>query len=260
MRRMRAVLQYDGTGFRGWQRQAEGRTVQAVCEHALAAVLGGPVDVVASGRTDAGVHARGQVVHFDCEASITPADLRRAWNAHLSDEIWIARLRHAEPVFHARFDAVRRTYRYALGLGVRAESPFRRRYAWPIARPLDWGAIDGATSALIGTHDFRRFAKGDSDARTAAGREPGRCTVQRAEWRRTPGGRALEITADRFLRHMVRALVGSLVAVGRGRLSKDVMAAALAEGGPRPSAGYAPPFGLFLWEVEYANGGAHDEA
>lgn len=251
MQRMKAVLQYDGTGFRGWQRQRDAGTVQELCERALTAVLGSPVDVVASGRTDTGVHARGQVVHFDCTGSIAPPDLRRAWNAHLPNEIWVERLSAAPSGFHARFDAVRRTYRYFLGLGPRAAEPFRRRYAWPIDRSLDWPAIEAATAAVVGTHDFRRFAKGAPEARSSPGRPPGRCTVERATWRRTREGRALEIVADRFLRHMVRAIAGALVAVGRGRLEPDAVAAALSAGGPRPQAGYAPPCGLFLWRVDY---------
>ncbi len=126
-----------------------------------------------------------------------------------------------------------------------------RRYAWPIQRPLDWEAMSIATEALVGEHDFRRFAKGSGEHRKAAGREPGRCAVRAAEWLRSRDGRALEITADRFLRHMVRALVGSIVAVGLGRIGADEVRAALASGGARPRATYAPPHGLFLWEVEY---------
>jgi tRNA pseudouridine38-40 synthase len=209
--------------------------------------------VVAAGRTDTGVHARGQVVHFDHGVRMSTRDLRRAWNARLPAAIWVARLARARPDFHARHDAVARTYRYQLALGAMGASPFVRRYAWPVERPLDWEAMDDATEALIGTHDFRRFAKGAGEHRTANTREPGRCTVRAARWLRSREGRALEITADRFLRHMVRALVGSIVAAGLGRIGADEVAAALAPDGARPRAGYAPPQGLFLWEVEYPN-------
>jgi tRNA pseudouridine38-40 synthase len=248
--RARAVLQYDGTSFRGWQRQADASTVQAACEEALERIVG-KTAVVAAGRTDTGVHARGQVVHFDHGGGMSARDLRRAWNAHLPNAIWVARLARARPDFHARHDAVARTYRYQLALGGMAESPFVRRYSWPIRRPLDWDAMTRATEALIGEHDFRRFAKGSGDHRTAVGREPGRCAVRAARWLRSRHGRALEITADRFLRHMVRALVGSVVAVGLGRIDVDEVRAALTPGGARPRATYAPAQGLFLWEVEY---------
>ena len=247
--RIRAVLEYDGTDYRGWQRQLDATTVQEVCERALAKVLQADVAIVAAGRTDTGVHARGQVVHFDHAARILPAELERAWNARLPDDIWVARLTRARPDFHARYDARARTYRYRLALGPRAPSPFTRRYAWPVRSDLDWVRIEDATARLVGTHDFRRFAKGAPPARAEG--PPGRCTVAAATWRRSAEGRVLEITADRFLRHMVRALVGALVAVGKGRIEPGAIADALAEGGSRPPITYAPPSGLFLWNVEY---------
>lgn len=127
-------------------------------------------------------------------------------------------------------------------------SPFVRRFAWPILRPLDRDAMQAATETLVGTHDFRRFAKGGGEP---TDRDPGRCTVHTARWLRSREGRVLEITADRFLRHMVRALVGAIVAVGLGRIGPDEVRAALDQAGARPRAGYAPPQGLFLWNVEY---------
>jgi tRNA pseudouridine38-40 synthase len=127
-------------------------------------------------------------------------------------------------------------------------SPFVRRYAWPILRPLDRDAMHAATEALVGRHDFGRFAKG---AGGLADRDPGRCTVREARWLRSREGRVLEITADRFLRHRVRALVGAIVAVGLGRIGPGDVQAALDPAGARPRAGYAPPQGLFLWDVEY---------
>lgn len=249
VQRAKAVLEYDGTEYRGWQRQADARTVQATCEAALAGVLRSEVGIVAAGRTDTGVHARGQVVHFDHAARLAPQELRRAWNARLPDDIWVARLSRARPDFHARHDARARTYRYRLALGPRARSPFVRRYAWPIRGSLDWARIERATTRLLGSHDFRPFAKGVPPLRT--GRPLGECTVTAATWRRTAEGRALEITADRFLRHMVRALVGALVGIGEGRLEPDAIVAALERRTPRPRGTYAPPNGLFLWRVGY---------
>lgn len=247
---MRAVLQYDGTAYRGWQRQVDAVTVQGTCEGALERILG-PTAVVAAGRTDTGVHARGQVVHFDHEGLMSARELRRAWNALLPDDIWVARMAAAQPGFHARHDAVARTYRYHLALGRNSESPFVRRYAWAVQNPLDWDAMRRATEALLGKHDFRRFAKGAGEPRVRAAAEPGRCTVREARWLKSREGRVLAITADRFLRHMVRALAGALVAVGEGRIEPGALTAALRPGGERPRAGYAPPQGLFLWAVDY---------
>lgn len=249
--RARAVVEYDGTAYRGWQRQPDAPTVQEVCEAALGKVLGERADVVCSGRTDTGVHARGQVVHFDHPGRLAPRDLRRAWNAGLPDDVWIRSLAPARDDFHARYDAVGRTYRYHLATGARAESPFVRRYAWPIRRRLDWGRMEDATRRIVGAHDFRRFAKGERGARTRPGGSPGRCRVTAARWRRSRTGRTLEITADRFLRHMVRSLVGALVAVGHGRVTADEIEGALGPDGDRTRATYAPPAGLFLWRVDY---------
>lgn len=264
MIRIRAVLEYDGTAYRGWQRQPDAVTVQGACERALAEILGEPVDVVASGRTDTGVHARGQVVHFDHPGRIGPAELRRAWNARLPNDVWIRRLEPTAPGFHARYDAVARTYRYHVGTGPRSRSPFVRRYAWPIRGPIDWDAVESATTRVVGEHDFRSFAKGGPGTKVRPGRLPGRCVVRSARWSSSEHGRTLTITADRYLRHMVRALVGALVAVGRGRVSEGDVSAALEPGGPRTKSAYAPPVGLFLWRVEYpgepgAAGGTPEE-
>ncbi|MDX1622542.1 MAG: tRNA pseudouridine(38-40) synthase TruA [Gemmatimonadota bacterium] len=253
MNRIKAVLEYDGTAYRGWQRQPDATTVQGTCERAIAKVVGDPVDVVASGRTDSGVHARGQTVHVDVDAGIDPPDLRRAWNAYLPDDVWVRELAPAPSGFHARHDARARTYRYYVAHGPRARSPFVSRYHWSLDRPVDWDRIERATGRLTGTHDFRRFAKGSKRARRRAGRPPGRCTVAGAAWRSVPAGRMLEITADRYLRHMVRALVGTLIDIGRDRVTIAELERALEPGGERPSAGYAPPRGLFLWRVEYAD-------
>lgn len=240
--RIRGVLQYDGTSYRGWQRQPDAPTVQETCERALAEVLGEMVAVVAAGRTDTGVHARGQVVHFEHADRLEPAEIHRAWNARLPRDVWVERLEGAAPDFHARHDALRRTYRYYVAEGARSRSPFVRRYAWAQVRALEWEPIEAATARLLGTHDFRRFAKGD-------GR--GICTIMDARWDPTEEGRVLKITADRFLRHMVRAIVAALVAVGRGRVPQEALGAALEEDGSRVPAGAAPPHGLFLWKVEY---------
>lgn len=247
--RVRGVLQYDGTRYRGWQRQPDAPTVQATCERALEAVLGQAVAVVAAGRTDSGVHARGQVVHLDPPDRMAPGELLGAWNAHLPDDVWIESLEPAPDDFHARHSARRRTYRYFIAEGRGSGSPFVRRYAWAQRQPLDWSGVEAASSPLLGSHDFRRFAKGE--APDAAGPGRGVCTITDLRWDLTAQGRVLEITADRFLRHMVRAIVAALVAVGRGRIPPQAVGIALDSNGERVRVGTAPPHGLFLWKVEY---------
>lgn len=242
-KRLKGVLQYDGTGYRGWQRQADALTVQEVCERSLEKIFGERVSVVASGRTDTGVHARGQVVHFEHETTIGNPELKRAWNAQLPNDVWVERLTTASADFHARHDAVTRTYRYFVADGRLAHSPFVCRYSWALDRRPDWDAINAVTSSIVGAHDFRHFAKGVSE---------GQCSVHSAEWHRTRNGSALEITANRFLRHMVRALVGALISIGRGQVKPTSLSRALQPRGEPVAAAHAPPQGLFLWKVKYA--------
>ncbi|HKY60338.1 MAG TPA: tRNA pseudouridine(38-40) synthase TruA [Gemmatimonadota bacterium] len=247
--RVRGVLQYDGTRYRGWQRQPDAPTVQEMCERALGRVLGQAVAVVAAGRTDSGVHARGQVVHLDPPCRMPLDELRRAWNAHLPADIWVQALEPAPGDFHARHSAVRRTYRYYVAEGPGSGSPFVRRYAWAQRQPLDWTGVEAVSRGFLGPHDFRRFAKGDGESPPSPRR--GVCTILALRWDPTAEGRVLEITADRFLRHMVRAIVAALVAVGRGRIAPEAIGAALEPGGRRVTTGAAPPNGLFLWKVDY---------
>lgn len=242
-KRLKGVLQYDGTGYRGWQRQADAQTVQGVCEHSLEKIFGGHTSVVASGRTDTGVHARAQVVHFEHETTIGNPELKRAWNAQLPNDVWVEQLTTAAADFHARHDAVTRTYRYFVADGRLAHSPFVCRYTWALDRRPDWDAISEATFSIVGAHDFRHFAKGVSE---------GQCLVDSAKWHRTRNGYALEITANRFLRHMVRALVGALISIGRGQIQPSSLSRALQPHGEPVAAAHAPPQGLFLWKVKYA--------
>lgn len=247
MIRVKAVIEYDGTAYRGWQRQPDAATVQGVCESALAGVLERATGIVAAGRTDTGVHARGQVVHFDHPGRLRPDELRRAWNARLPPDVWVRSAEAAPPGFHARYGAAARTYRYCVADGPRARSPFGVRYRWPLDRRPDWERVEEATRSIVGERDFRRFAKGVPPPGSGGG---GRCDVAAARWRPIAGGRMLEITADRFLRHMVRAIVGALVSVGWERTTVEAIEAAL-DGHGRVPAPYAPPNGLFLWRVDY---------
>ena len=244
VRRWKGVCAYDGSGFAGWQSQAGGRAIQDVIEARLARVLGAPVRIHGSGRTDAGVHARGQVFHFDAAWRHPPERLAAALAAGLPASIQLRSLRPAPAAFHARFSARGKVYAYHLHLG--DADPFTRPYCWVLRLPLDWAAMEAAAAHLRGRHDFRAFC--------GRGGAPGADTVR--ELRRlelTRRGRRLRVTAeaDGFLYKLVRSLVGALVAVGEGKLT-PAQILAIRESGRRPAAVQtAPPQGLFLERVYY---------
>jgi tRNA pseudouridine38-40 synthase len=244
MRTIKLTLEYDGTHLVGWQRQAEGRSVQGLLEEALARVEGGPVAVEGAGRTDAGVHALGQVASARVECGHDAATLARALNALLPSDIRVIRVDEAAVGFHARFDARSKTYRYQIR-NAPVASPFERAVVWHIPGPLSFEPMRAAAALVQGTHDFRAFqSTGSGVMRTER-------TISRSEFRHTGGLLVYDISGNGFLRHMVRALVGTLVEVGRGRRSPESMAALLT-GASRADAGpTAPAHGLFLVSVEY---------
>ncbi|RPJ82095.1 MAG: tRNA pseudouridine(38-40) synthase TruA, partial [Acidobacteria bacterium] len=224
----RLTLAYDGTGLVGWQRQAEGTSVQGLIEDALGTLQGEPVRIVGAGRTDAGVHALGQVASFVLSKPVEPGTLRRALNALLPPAVRIVSAAVAEPGFNARFDARSKTYQYAIATGPLV-GPFESRYIWHVQRRLDTSAMAQAAVRLEGRHDFAAFRSSGSGVvtttrtvlrsrfRPAGTGEPGwvappvGCSGEQSErW-------LYEIKGDGFLRHMVRAIVGFLVEVGSGR-------------------------------------------
>src|SRR4051812_28616103 len=197
-----AVLHYLGRDFAGWQKQSSDRTVQGELESVLERLTGGRVVTNGAGRTDAGVHALGQVVSFRLPASWTPESAQRGMNALLPRDIWVARVGRAPDGFHARKNAVSRSYRYVVGCDPAAFSPFRRPFEWALGLALDHEAMTQAAAALHGEHDFRAFS--------AVGQEKPhyRCRILVAEWeaRRGDEGFIFRIEADRFLHRMVRFL------------------------------------------------------
>lgn len=246
-RRFRLTLHYDGGGFRGWQIQPSVRTVQGVVEAGLERILGGrQASLVAAGRTDAGVHAVGQVASAMLPAKWTPESLERALNAVLPDDVWVAAVQEVPIGFHARYDAVARGYLYRVGTRRIARSPFQRRWCWPLVEPLDFGRLRAAAGRFAGVHDFRSFAKAGQPERGY------RCTVHRAEWAEWgAAGYEFRVVANRFLHHMVRYMVGTMVDVARGRRAADDIDALLsAEPGLETSAP-APAAGLCLVKVYY---------
>ncbi len=243
--RFRLTVQYDGTAFHGWQVQPDHRTVQGDLEAAFSRLADHPVGVVGSGRTDTGVHATGQVAAADMPAGWSAERLQRSLNAVLSDDVWIQDVARASSDFHPRFDAIRRTYRYEVGLRPDARSPFHRRWCWPIGDPVDREALDRAAGTLRGTHDFEAFAKAGQPERGT------RCEVLDCGWSETELGLRFTITADRYLHHMVRYLVGTMVDIGRGRRPEREMAKLIAREARLTTSPPAPPTGLFLHRVAY---------
>ena len=244
---LQLVLHYDGTGFSGWQRQPDRRTVQGVLEAALARICAQPVAALGSGRTDAGVHARGQAVGVHVADKWQPATLRRALNAVLPPDVWVAASHEMREDFHARYSAVARRYTYHVGTDVDSASPFRRRTEWSMTRPLDRSALHAAATTVRGQHCFRAFAVRG----TAPADDDHRCHVTHAAWIERSGGLVFEIEANRFLHHMVRFLVGTMVDVALGRRppgDMDMLLAASDNSGISPP---APPHALFLERVIY---------
>ena len=236
-------LEFDGTAYSGWQIQPHSPSVQQTLEEALTLFLREKVSVTGAGRTDAGVHAAQMVAHFDLE---TPQDC--AWmvnklNGILPPDIAVHRIVPVKPDAHARFDATSRTYKYYVTLN---KSAFHREYSWYLVNEPDFNLMNNAAKTLLSTVDFTSFSKLHTDTKTND------CHVTQAEWEKLPDGRwVFTITADRFLRNMVRAIVGTLMEVGRHRLTVDGFRQII-ENKDRCSAGdSAPAQGLFLHRIEY---------
>ncbi|HEX6068865.1 MAG TPA: tRNA pseudouridine(38-40) synthase TruA [Longimicrobiaceae bacterium] len=244
--RIRLTIHYDGSAFFGWQLQPKHRTVQGEMERVLSRLLNTPSRVIGSGRTDRGVHATGQVAAVDVPLRWTAAELRRAMNALLPGDVWVADAEPAGRWFHPRYDAVSREYFYRIGTDPGALSPFHARWCWPLGRPLDLERMERATAVLPGDHSFLAFAKAGQEERGD------RCIVREARWAAwAPLGIELRMTANRFLHHMVRYLVGTLVEIGLGRRPVEDMSALLETGTTLETSPPAPPEGLFLAEVTY---------
>jgi tRNA pseudouridine38-40 synthase len=240
----RIDLAYDGSGFRGYAANAGVRTVQGCLEGALGTVLGHPVETTVAGRTDAGVHARGQVVSFTTTQAVDPGRLQRSLNALLGPEVVAGAVGEVPAGFDARRSAVARTYHYLVDDGP-VPDPARRWTVWHVGFPLDVAAMSRAAAAFVGEHDFAslcRAAEGGSTVRR----------VDAAAWGRAPDGLVVfEVTASAFCHQMVRSMVALCVEVGRGRLDPTAVGAIVAAADRSAGRGVAPPHGLTLWEVVY---------
>lgn len=242
-----ATLQFDGTGFVGWQRQSAGRSVQMEFERVLERLFGHATVAHAAGRTDAGVHATGLGVSFGAPPSWNASSLRRALNALLPDDCWAESVHSMRPGFHARKSALSRRYRYDIGLDEAAASPFRHRFEWALIRPLDLAAVRAAATLVLGEHDFGAFSV------RGVARPHYRCRLALSAWEPRPEGRGLSyhVEADRFLHHMVRMLVGTMVEIGLGRRPLADVESLLESGDNQETGAPAPPQGLYFVAATY---------
>lgn len=244
----RLLIEYDGTRYAGWQIQPRQPTVQDTLEHALATVLRKPTSITGSGRTDAGVHARGQVAHLHTEQPLDAFRLVRSLNGVLPDDIVVLAADPAPEDFHARYDARRRCYHYYISAAPRA---LERAFRWHIRPMPNLDAMNEAARHLLGTHDFSAFCRTQSETKNRV------CTVEHARWvaEAREGDVRFEIAADRFLHGMVRAIVGTLVKIGQGRWKGDALPDVLASEDRRNAGPAAPPHGLVLEQVCYPSDG-----
>jgi tRNA pseudouridine38-40 synthase len=245
--RFELTLHYVGTAFHGWQVQPGMRTVQGELEAVVERITERHRTVLGSGRTDAGVHATGQVASVDVPVRWTGARLRAAMNALLPRDVWVEAARPVPAGFHPRYDARARTYRYRIGLAPEAFSPFHRPFCWALEERVEREALEAGAALLPGEHSFLAFAKAGQPNRGD------RCTVLEARWSEwEPLGLAFTVTANRYLHHMVRYLVGTMVDVARERRPLDELAALLkAPGGELVTSPPAPSQGLYLARVQY---------
>jgi tRNA pseudouridine38-40 synthase len=236
--RLILTLEYDGTPFRGWAAQPGLPTVEGTLRQALGETFAAVENLAVAGRTDTGVHALGQVVSVDVEGGPPPERAAAALNPRLPDEVTVISSAETEPGFHARHSARSRSYRYRLFTRA-TPSPFEARRSWWVPRPLDEDALADAAAAIVGEHDFRAFTP------TQTQHEVFLRVVERAEWIRRGDHLDFEITADSYLRHMVRSLVGTM-------LEAPSSLPSLLDGRSRSEAGAtAPPWGLYLVSVAY---------
>jgi tRNA pseudouridine38-40 synthase len=259
-RNFKLVLEYDGSGYHGWQRQEGVLTIQEVLETRIEVILGGPIRVRGSGRTDAGVHARRQVVNFYARTRLKPQEIQRGLNSLLPPDIVVLEAEEVSDSFHARFSASSKTYEYRI-LNREIPSALERNRAWLIRRPLMASPVLECLPMLVGTHDFSAFMAAGSSVRSTER------NIYRAEMSRPDLDHWVFLfEANGFLRHMVRNLVGTLVDVGRGKLSPDGFMKVMHSKDRRRAGMTAPAHGLFLVDVRYQSydeqnmhGGVEDE-
>ena len=245
MRNIKLLIEYDGTSYLGWQVQPKGPTIQGILEEKLGLLTGEKIQLFGSGRTDSGVHAICQVAHFKTGSSMDTHRMQRALNSLLPPDIVIQKMEEVEESFHARRHSKSKVYEYRI-LNRNLRSVFHRGYVWHIPQKLDFKEMEKATQYLIGEHDFSSFRSVGSPTRTTVRK------VTRAEWKRGRSGLVrFEIEANGFLKQMVRAIIGTLVEVGKGRMNAVEFQRILESKDRRKAGPTAPGHGLFLKEVKY---------
>jgi tRNA pseudouridine38-40 synthase len=246
--RYKLTIAYDGTHYSGWQVQPNARSIQSLVQKALETALRHPIDLTGSGRTDAGVHARGQTAHFDTPLSLDLSRLRLSLNALLPPDIRALEIENASADFHARYSATSKTYHYNLHLEA-AHDPFTRLYRHKVLGPCHLEKIRAALPHFLGTHDFTSFA--NQRASASPSRRGATRTMLRLELFEQKGGARLEFESTGFLYKMVRNITGCLLDVGAGKLAPEAIPTILAAKDRRMGREAAPPQGLFLMQVNY---------
>ena len=247
MTTFKLVLEYDGTQYAGWQRQLNAPTIQAAVEEALAAIAQTRLTIIGAGRTDAGVHAFGQVASFRTDRGLSQREWLRALNAHLPADISALSVEAVPDHFHARYSAKGKLYEYHL-MNRPERAPLLRERAWMLYKPLDFAAMTEAAACLTGSHDFSSFETAPTD------NENPQCRLQQADLRRQGDLIILSFYADRFLKQMVRSMVGTLVEVGQGKRTAADMRTVLAARARAAAGRTAPAHGLYLVRVDYTDG------
>ncbi len=238
------TLQYDGKNYHGWQIQPNAITVEETVEKALATIFRQSIDIVGAGRTDTGVHASMMVCHFDTPHPIEDCgQLTYKLNKILPNDVCINKIEHVDDDMHARFSAKKRTYHYHIHV---RKDAFLKDYSYYLSYPLDFGKMNEACNILIEQTDFRAFCKAGSDTKTTE------CTIYEAKWEKThENSFTFIITANRFLRNMVRAIVGTLIEVGRGKITPSEFQYIIQNGSRNDAGDSVPAHALFLTNIEY---------
>ncbi|TAK63999.1 MAG: tRNA pseudouridine(38-40) synthase TruA [Bacteroidetes bacterium] len=242
MRNIKLTIEYDGTDFVGWQRQTNGKSIQGEIEHALGTILQEQVNIIGAGRTDAGVHARGQVANFQSHSRLSLHQIQSALNSSLPESIVIHNAEEAPEDFHSRYSAKKREYSYTI---TRTPTALDRLYSWYVRYSLDIERMQDVAAIILGSHDFEGFTKVGSDVKHYV------CNVVTSRWILKETRLVYSISADRFLRGLVRALVGTMVDVGRGFLTHESFLKRLENKLNYEPCSAAPAQGLVLEQVIY---------
>jgi tRNA pseudouridine38-40 synthase len=245
MHRWKLIIEYEGSEFSGWQRQKKGRTVQQELEEAFSTLFSKKINVMGQGRTDSGVHAEGQVAHVDLPVNVDSERVLSAMRGLLPHDMAVISAEKVSDDFHARFDAVSRCYKYQLAT---RPVPLKRHLYWLLLNPIDESVLHECAAMIKGIHDFRNFAKEDTGSDSYGSTE---CEVIISEWTKKDHIWIYKIEGNRFLRHMVRRIVGSTIHTSIGKISPEIFKELLSGAQVKRKAHSAPAHGLILERVNY---------